>query len=184
MKQVTWTLIAVMILLLAVGLFFIFSGTYDVAASKPHSDFEHWLFETITENSIEARADDTTGLDLTDSALIQRGFLHYDAMCVACHGAPGVPPSEIGDGLNPAPPSLVEASDELNPSEIFWIVKHGLKFSGMPAFGKTHRDEDIWAIVAFVQHLPHLGLYDYLNLRERQGPSDSAVNTDAPAHPH
>lgn len=184
MKQIVWTLIAVMILLLAGTVVFIFSGTYNVAASIPHSGFEHWLFETITENSIEARADDTTSLDLADSDLIQRGFVHYDAMCVTCHGAPGVSPAEIGEGLNPAPPPLVEASDELDPSEIFWIVKNGLKFSGMPAFGETHSDDDLWAIVAFVNHLPHLGLYDYLNLRETLRPPDSAGTHGTTPHAH
>ena len=85
MKLVTWALLAVMILLLAGAVIFIFSGTYDIAASTPQSDFEHWLFETITEKPVEARANDTTRLDLTDTKLIWRGFVHCDARPLRLH---------------------------------------------------------------------------------------------------
>ena len=58
-------------------------------------------------------------------------------------------------GMNPKPPLLWKMKDE-DPREQFWTIKHGIRMSGMPAWGKTHSDEEIWALVAFLQKLPRL----------------------------
>jgi mono/diheme cytochrome c family protein len=86
--------------------------------------------------------------------MINTGFAHYKEMCVTCHGAPGVQPDETGKGLYPKPPDLAKSIKGWTPAQLFWITKNGIKMTGMPSFGKTHNDEKIWAIVAFIEKLP------------------------------
>ena len=72
-----------------------------------------------------------------------------------CHGAPDVDAAELSKGLNPRAPKTLADSD-LSDGKLFWIVKHGIRMTPMPAFGPTHSDEEIWKIVAFVRHLSKL----------------------------
>src|SRR3546814_19109352 len=76
-----------------------------------------------------------------------------DLMCAGCHLGPGVERSELSQGLYPQAPELAKHS-HLGPAEQFWIIKHGVKLSAMPAWGKHHPDPLIWAMVAFVRRLP------------------------------
>ena len=86
---------------------------------------------------------------------------HYKEMCELCHGGPGKEPSEVGKGLRPQPPSLVKAAPELRDTEIFWVVKHGIRMTGMPAFGLTHPDAELWEVVALVRSLPSTSPREY-----------------------
>jgi hypothetical protein len=92
---------------------------------------------------------------LEDPKLVADGAKHYVDMCIDCHLAPGIKQAEIRVGLYPAPPNLSEHIDA-GPAEMFWVIKHGIKMSAMPAWGKTHDDQSIWSIVAFLQRLPEL----------------------------
>jgi hypothetical protein len=83
-----------------------------------------------------------------------------------CHGAPGIPATEIAKGLNPPPPSLGSEESDTPDGELFWVTKHGIRLTSMPAFGPTHTDEEIWKIVAFVRHLPDLTPEERNSLRE------------------
>ncbi len=180
MKKIITTLLAVIILALVALVIFVYSGTYNIAASEPHSNIEEWLLETMMENSIESRAGSLTAPDLSGDDMIASGFSHFDAMCTECHGAPGVNPDEFAVGLNPKAPELSHEAEEWSAEELFWITKHGIKFTGMPAFGETHSDDDIWAIVAFMKKLPELGYsgYDRMRAETAQSNSDSDSHED------
>jgi hypothetical protein len=92
-------------------------------------------------------------------------------MCIDCHLAPDAKESEIREGLYPQPPNLTEQIDA-SPAEMFWVIKHGIKMSAMPAWGKTHDDGSIWGIVAFLQKLPELTPEQYQALVTRNGEAD------------
>jgi mono/diheme cytochrome c family protein len=142
--------------LIGVGLGFIFSGVLNVAADDPHWAATQWLLEAARDRSIAARAGGIAVPPLDDPKLIAVGAEHYSEMCTKCHLAPGIKGSELRRGLYPRPPNLVEHGSDHGPQETFWIIKHGLKMTGMPAWGATHDDHDIWAIVAFLHKLPEL----------------------------
>ena len=160
------TLLVLVIVLILGGLVFINSGVYDVAATKPDTEIVKWVLETTKEKSVRSRSKDITVPNLDSESLIETGFHHYDQMCVGCHGAPGIPQSEIGEGLNPEPPDLSEVAANMTPAELFWITKNGIKMTGMPAFGPTHSDEELWGIVAFMQKLPDLSPEKYKAMKE------------------
>ena len=160
-----WTLVAVALLVLigaaAVG---IYAGLYNIAADVPHTQPVYWLLETIRERSVEARARDiVVPNDLKDPNRISRGAGQYADMCSGCHLAPGMKRTEISQGLYPRAPEL-RRKTTLTPEEQFWVVKHGIKMTGMPAWGVTHDDDLLWDVVAFVRKLPELTPEQYETL--------------------
>ena len=185
-----WPLIGLAIGALAALL--AYSGVFDVTADTPHSALVYAVIETVWDRSIAVRAAKIQVPPLDDPKLIGKGAGHYDAMCSACHLAPGVKRSEIRDGLSPQPPDLTERTD-VSSAEMFWIIKHGIKMSAMPAWGKTHDDPSIWAIVAFLHKLPDLTAAQYQTLvesnaeadhhrHEHEGHSEHGIET--PGHHH
>jgi mono/diheme cytochrome c family protein len=139
---------------------FAYSGAFDVAADAPHSAAVNWLMEVVRDRSIAVRTREIQVPALDDTKLVVQGAEHYDSMCVGCHLAPGVKDTEIRTGLYPQPPNLTE-HPHASPAEIFWVIKHGIKMTAMPAWGKTHDDQIIWSLVAFLQKLPELSRDQY-----------------------
>ena len=143
-------------MLLAAAVVAIYAGLYNIAADVPHTQPVYWLLDTIGQRSVVARARDiVVPNDLDDANRISKGAGQYAEMCSGCHLAPGMKRTEISQGLYPRAPELRRGTD-LTPAEQFWIVKHGLKMTGMPAWGVTHDDELLWDVVAFVRNLPEL----------------------------
>jgi mono/diheme cytochrome c family protein len=154
-------IVLTIILLLFIVIIFLYSGIYNISAMAPHNRITLKFISVLTNNSIKHHAEDITPPNLTDPSLINTGFSHYKEMCVGCHGAPGVQPDETGRGLYPKPPDLAKSIKDWTPSQLFWITKNGIKMTGMPAFGKTHKDDKIWAIVAFIEKLPGMSKEKY-----------------------
>jgi mono/diheme cytochrome c family protein len=152
----------VLVLVLA-ALVFISAGAYNVAATAPHTSLTRWLLNTTQKRSVAARAGEIRSLAL-DSAMVRQGFEEYREMCVACHGAPGIERGALGKGINPEPPDLAKEAAEWSDGELFWITKHGIKLAGMPAFGVTHSDEELWGIVAFLRRLESMSPEEYRRL--------------------
>ena len=145
----------------AAALVTISGGLYNVSATEQHTAPVYWAMEFAMRNAVKRRARDIAAPELSDDALVARGLaLHRDA-CLQCHGAPGVSPHDVGKALMPAPNNLVQTAREWSAAEIYWVTKHGLKMTGMPAWGMRFAEEDLWAIVAFVKHLPRLSVADY-----------------------
>lgn len=153
--------LAVMLIAAGAWLGFVYSGFYDVAATGEHSAVVEWTLETISERSVRRRAGELPAPLPADSASLLHGFEHYRLMCEVCHAGVGVDRSEIGAGLNPRPPRLSRVADRWSDKELFWITKHGIKATGMPAFGPTHDDAALLQIVAIVRHLPRMTEAEY-----------------------
>jgi mono/diheme cytochrome c family protein len=168
--------VAVIALLIVGYLIFIYSGVYNISAMIHHDKLTNWMMNTVRENSIKHNADEDIKMsDLTDTSLIRMGFVHFREMCVGCHGGPGIEQGEIAKGLYPNPPMLSKVTKDWTPRQLFWITKNGLKMTGMPAFGITHTDDMIWAIVAFTKKLPTLTKEQYQTFDdETKGESDEA----------
>jgi mono/diheme cytochrome c family protein len=156
-------LIAVLVVVLGAGAL-IYAGVYDVAATTPHWFAARTILEMARLRSIKAHAAGIavpSGLD--DPAKVLIGVAHYAAHCAVCHGAPGVPRGDIGRGLYPPPPDLAKTTPLYSPAELFWILKHGIKMTGMPAWS-DHSDEELWGTVAFLKKLPGMSEQEYARL--------------------
>lgn len=150
-------------------LFVSYTGAYNVAASQDHSPFVRWVFSTTMKNSVAARAEDLDVPAEFSEAQIATGAEHYKAMCQHCHAGPGVERAEWARGLLPQPPRLVEEAAHWQPNEVFWLVKHGVRMSAMPAFGETHEDAELLDIAAFVKQLPGMTAGEYAALGQQTG---------------
>ncbi len=134
---------------------FVYFGVFSVAADVPHSRPFYQLMETVRERSITVGARGIQVPSLNDSQLIVAGGADYAEMCAGCHLQPGVKDVLLRTGMYPQPPDLTKTRRS-DPAQTFWIIKHGLKMSAMPAWGATHNDQEIWALVAFLRQLPRL----------------------------
>jgi len=172
--KIVWGIVAALIVALLGGLVFIYSGIYDVAASVPHNEVTAWILSTTMQRSVAMRADAAAAPQLTD-AQAHEGYRFYSETCIYCHGAPGRDPTDIGKGLNPEPPYLPDTVGRWSSAEIYWIVKNGVKMTGMPAFGSTHKDAEIWNVVAFVQRLPKMSPEEF-NQIERESNASPEPN--------
>jgi mono/diheme cytochrome c family protein len=84
------------------------------------------------------------------------GMAIYTQMCAKCHGQPNAGPSIYGESFYPPAPQLAGHPPEYTEAEIFWIVKHGIRNTAMPAWGRQLSDENIWQVVAFLKRLDAL----------------------------
>jgi len=139
-------------------------GLVNVGADDPHLPAVHAFLSMARDRSIEVRSRDIQVPNLEDEALIRAGAGNYNSMCIGCHLAPGTAETELSQSLYPAPPNLTEVGVDGNPASAFWIIKHGIKATGMPAWGKSMGDPYIWGMVAFLQQLPELDAEQYQNL--------------------
>ncbi len=159
--------------ILAAAVAFIYSGLYPMGADVPHNALTYWALETLRERSVGRAAQDIEVPPLDDPALLLAGGPDYNDMCAGCHLKPGKTESDFSIGLYPKPPNLsspdhAHGDAEAEAKRSFWIIKHGIKASGMPAWGPTHDDERIWAMVAFLQRLPELTPEQYQILTARE----------------
>lgn len=162
--------ITALIVSAVVAFLVIVSGTYNVAATVPHAELERIILNSTMLYSVRAHAEKEARQSWSEDQL-RRGFKDYDDMCIVCHGAPGKKRGYIGKGLQPQPPNLAEAVEKWGSAELFWIIKNGVKMTGMPAFGPTHEDERIWNIVGFVQRLPRTSAQEFEAMERQFGKS-------------
>jgi mono/diheme cytochrome c family protein len=142
---------------------FVGSGIYNIGADDHHTKIVLAIIEQLRERSIAARARAIDPPNLDDPTRIGAGAEHYAALCVGCHLAPGVTKSDIRTGLYPHPPNLAQ-EDTRDAQRAFWTIKHGIKMSAMPAWGKTLNDAEIWDVVAFVRQMPAITPETYQQL--------------------
>lgn len=145
-------------------------GGYNFAADVPHWGITERTIHVLRERSVEARAASIKPPVLTDAALIEKGAGQYAEMCVSCHLAPGIAQTEMRQGLYPVPPDLTK--EKIDAREAFWVIKHGIKMTAMPAWGTTHDDATIWSMVAFLQNLPGRPQQQYEAMVSRAAPHE------------
>ena len=150
------------------GAAFFLGGFYSVAATGEDNDYNHtatkWVIEQTRDASIARHATETPPSSLDDATTVQAGARAFNERgCVHCHGAPGVTWSKFSEGLNPDPPDLSkDLPDDAEPKDLFWVIKNGIRMTGMPSFGAIEvPDQEIWSIVAFVKKLPSVSADEF-----------------------
>jgi cytochrome c553 len=149
----------------AAGLLLLVSGIMPLKASSGH-----WRITSALLDFAKVRSVATHSLfvqpppDLDDPVLILRGAGSYESGCAACHGRPGTAMPLVPAAMTPPPPPLSGQIARWNPAELFSIVKHGIKFTGMPAWTTQRRDDEVWAVVAFLRRMPAFDTAAYRTL--------------------
>jgi len=171
MKTVLATLGIGALLAVLAALGVIYSGVFNVAATVTDAPLLRGALVATREASIKHRAQDIHAPPLGGAGQVERGFRIYREMCVMCHAPPGRPTPPMAIGFNPQAPTLVEEAEEMTPAELFWVTRNGIRFTGMPAWGPTRSDQEIWDMVAFMKRLPEMSAADYDALERRFPPA-------------
>lgn len=164
MIKIIGTIVALGLVGIAGGAATVYSGVYDVAATAQHWPVTYRVLDMARIRSIKAHAEGiVTPDDLGKETRIVGGTSHFSEHCSICHSAPGVEAEDMAEGMYPKPPVLTDVSKRYTPAQLFWILQHGIKMSGMPSWG-DHGDEALWDMVAFLEKLPDLTPVDYTKL--------------------
>ena len=149
------------LLIAALAGVFIFAGVYNIGADAPHFRPVYMALEQLRDRAIRHHARNiAVPADLNSAARISTGAGLYTEMCTGCHLGTGLEKTEMSQGLYPQAPELARGQDQ-SAAEQFWTIKHGVKLSAMPAWGRTHDDQLIWDMVAFVRALPKMSPEQY-----------------------
>ena len=152
------------------GSVYIWTGMYAIGADSPHWRLTSNIMNILRQRAVMRHAKNIPVPDLDNPEWILKGAGQYAAMCVQCHLAPTRKTSELRMGLSPLPPDLTKV--RVDPGTAFWIIKHGIKMSAMPAWGISHDDATIWCMVAFLQKLPKLTPAQYAAIVAKAPPDD------------
>lgn len=175
-RAVVLTLALLGVIGLAAGAAAIFGGVYDISATEPHTRPVFELLELGKEYSVRRRSARIVVPPLDDARQRAQGLRLFADNCSQCHGAPGRSPEIYAQVMQPLPGPLTRAADRWEPQELFWIARHGLKMTGMPGWYGRLDDDELWAIVAFLQQLSRLSPVEY---RHRE--ADARAVAAAPA---
>lgn len=197
-KRAILTLAAAIAVLAVVAVAVIYSGGYNVAATTGHTKPVEQALRTMMMRSVVAHARNVTpppDFNAQDRELAEHAAGHYEMMCRTCHGAPGKKPDPWQ--LYPPAPDLADALRVTNWSdaEVFWIIKNGIKDTGMSAFGGSHSDEDIWGLTALIRQLAKTTPEQYLAMtahashekadaHQPTGHEQPAPSAQPPPHKH
>jgi mono/diheme cytochrome c family protein len=166
--KIVGIIISVLVVEAILLLIFIYSGLYNVSTMLPDPAVVKWIFSTTSDISVENYSKGILVPPLNDQAMVVAGFKDYHDKCEACHAAPGVEKTEINKGLYPEPPNLVDSAKEMPVNSLFWVIKNGIKSTGMPGFGKTNEDRKILNIVAFLEKMKNMTPQEYAAMLNRQ----------------
>lgn len=145
----------------AAGLILAWSGVIHVGASTGHAALTDWFLHWAMRNTVRTYAALTVETPAADPSGLVSAAAHYAGHCAICHGAPGEPPSPQMQAATPHAPDLARTAHTYSDAELFWIVKHGVKFTGMPAWPALDRDDEIARMAAFVRRLPGMTAPEY-----------------------
>lgn len=167
MRTALLTIGVVIVVAVLTALAVIYTGIPDVAATSKHQSLVHWALTTTREHSVERRAESIQAPPLDRQERVENGFRGYREMCAICHTPPGDQASPLAEGLNPQPPDLSKVAEQQSAAELFWVIKNGIRMTGMPAWGMTHSEDEIWDLVAFIKALPQINPSDYQAMARR-----------------
>jgi mono/diheme cytochrome c family protein len=151
-----------------VALGVVFTGAFNTTASTPHPALIAWATHLTMTNAVKRNARQLPDPPRFTPADVLAGARTYDANCAVCHGGPGVARAPWIGGMTPSPPFLLDAGRNWTSKELFWIVRYGVRMTGMPAWDQTLSERDVWNLVAFLRALPDMSATDYARARGAQ----------------
>lgn len=155
-----------LVLVVPLGVYaFVKSGVFNVGATSPHTKFTEWITHETMIHSVRRNAGRLGTPAPFTPAQIVAGFCAYETHCVACHGAAAVARQQWVTGMEPAPPYLLDVQQRFTAPQLFWIVKNGIKMTGMPSWRSAMSDAEIWSVVAWIEASAKLPPQTYVEWR-------------------
>jgi mono/diheme cytochrome c family protein len=173
-----WRIVGVLLLvaLLAAGLYVWSIIRHGLSAHDEPSAVEAFVARTARSLAVPASYRDLTNPSPPTQENLREGLEHFADHCAVCHANNGSGDTPFGRGMYPKPPDMRQAvTQDKTDGEIYYIIQHGIRLSGMPAFGEKGQtdDQSTWNLVHFIRHLPKL-TPDELKEMERLNPKSLA----------
>ncbi|MBO9724722.1 MAG: c-type cytochrome [Novosphingobium sp.] len=160
--RLTWKrLVLGLVAVVLFGMGFAWSGLFPIAASSGHWAITDWFLHWTMQNSARTYSTFQTPKEVHDNGALVSAAGHFRQSCAVCHGAPGTPPSPVMQAATPPAPDLAKTVDDYSDRELFWIVRHGVKYTGMPAWPAGERPDEVRRMVGFLRRLPGMSAEDY-----------------------
>ncbi|KAA5542623.1 c-type cytochrome [Roseiconus nitratireducens] len=173
MKRRLKELSILIVCLALLGAVVLVSGVVPIKASSGHWAITRWVLDFASSRSVSFHSRGIQVPKLDQPSIADLGAATFDNNCRWCHGAPGIAQPPVAAGMTPRPPRLSEAVQQWEEAELFYIVKHGIKFAGMPAWATGQRDDEVWPVVAFLRDMPSWTEQDYRDVVQVD-PSDTS----------
>ena len=158
-------LIGALAIIAAIGAaIYFFGGFFNVGQTASNPAIVDWALASVRGASVVAHGTEPAPANLDDAETVKAGARDYATIgCVNCHGGPpDANWAKWSEGLKPVPADLKVMAKERTASQLFWVIKNGIKFTAMPGFGMAGAsDEQIWRMVAFIKKLPTMTDDDY-----------------------
>ncbi|RSU69015.1 cytochrome C [Sphingomonas sp. S-NIH.Pt1_0416] len=175
--RITWKRVIVTLIgLFALGMAFAWSGVMNLAASSGHWAITDWFLHWAMRNSVKTHAAFTAPDDPSDAIGLVSAAGHFANSCAVCHGAPGQKPAPVMQAATPPAPDLAVNAREWTDKQLFWILQHGVKYTGMPAWAVQDRQDEVRRMVAFVRRLPDMTPAQYRALVAEGSPATDPDN--------
>lgn len=185
LKHAMITLLGTVLAGVAVAAWIIVGGRFDVSVAAQLPKPVHDLVHQTRVNAVRREARDlrAPAVDLVDEELLFAAAIGFQSMCADCHHPPGGQPSALARSLNPMPADLSAAARKRSVEELFWVTRHGIRMSAMPAWGLSREDAELWAIATLISRFPAMSASQYQNLLEKSRagsvePDNSQSHTD------
>ncbi len=138
------------------GYFMLKNGMINIVADQTPSKLERHMAGTALDASVEKRAASLKNpLEANDENILE-GMHIYVQNCANCHGSPKEPESVLGGSFNPHAPQFMKRAPDMPDNQNFYIAKHGVRLTGMPAWGKLYDDDKLWKVTTFLSHMEKL----------------------------
>lgn len=160
----------------------VWGGLYDISATDEHLRPTFVMLKKALERSVELRAKNIEVPPLGDAAQVRDGARIFEVHCVQCHGGPGVAPEPFALALRPLATPLARSGRDRDPRFLYWVVRNGIKMTGMPAWEFRLDERQTWAVVAFVKRLPELSPADYAALMRSGQQAAASTVSDTTQH--
>ena len=156
MKSFFFGVVVTSFVLIVGGYFYLTGGHVNIAADQAPSSFERRLAMRAMDAATERRAPDQKNpVQSTEENLVAGAKLYLDH-CAGCHGLPSNPASQFSRSFNPPTPGFFKRAPDMPDNQNFYIIKHGIRWTGMPAWSRILTDEQIWKIVTFMSQIEKL----------------------------
>ena len=145
------------LLLIALGTFvYLHFGFLRFNADEQPSALESKLAMSAVDAFLERRAPAANSAPQSSDADLLEGMKLYTANCAVCHGDPGQPERVMGKSFYPPVPQFMNDPADMPARHNFYIIKHGIRWTGMPAWGSSLNDAQIWTLTAFLAQMDKL----------------------------
>jgi mono/diheme cytochrome c family protein len=175
MKNFVYGVAATLLVLIVGGYLYLIRGYVDIAADQPPSSFERRLVMRAMDAAAERRAPEQKNpVPPTEENLVAGAKLYLDH-CAGCHGVPSNPSSQFSRSFYPPTPGFFKRAPDMPDNQNFYIVQHGIRWTGMPAWSRILSDEQIWQLATFMSHIEKLPPAARKVLEPAEAPRNSAA---------